>query len=262
MKRTAYRVIVLVLALPVALAVVLCTAAPATAAPAWGGSCLSCHAQVSPSPLAVVRADALADPDESFTGAPDRGPLPVFYGFRGRTNRLEAEVVGLEPNDAYAVQLTRLRYRGVESGGRLSYFPDCNWPEWGDTAAYYTDPEISYHWGTGPTQFTFNLDVEPNADRDYYDLVLAVAGKFASDGTLFYGEQHFYLQALQPGDIDGDGATGWWDFFFVSTAIGGPDVTELPPHCDPLTFSLADLDDDGDVDLMDIALFQVAYGGP
>ena len=261
MRRLTFLPVVLLLTLPVALAVLLCTTQDAWAAPAWGGNCLSCHAQMDPSPLVVTHHDFLADPNESGTGAPDRGTLKVFYGFRGRTNRLQAQIAGLVPDDAYAVELTRLRYRGVVSNGTLAYFPDCSWPEWGEPAGYYTDQVISYPWGAGPTEFTFNLEVEPNAARDYYDLVLAVGGKFADDGSLFYGEEHFYLQVLIAGDLNDDGHNNAADVTLLAPALGGPDITTPPPGCNPLAFSRGDLDDDEDVDLADFAQFQAAYSG-
>ncbi len=56
---------------------------PASAEPAFGGNCLSCHSASQTNALYIIAEDATADPDESGTGAPDRGTLPVFQVFRG-----------------------------------------------------------------------------------------------------------------------------------------------------------------------------------
>jgi len=261
MKRLVILPVVLVIALPLVLGVLLWRTRAAQAAPAWGGNCLSCHAQVSPSPLVVVDPDTLADPDETATGAPDRGTLKVFYGYRGRANRLTARVLGLSPNDTYAVQLKRLRFPGVVSGGTLRYFPDCAWPEWGDVPAYYTHPAVAHRAPTGPSEFTYLIEVEPNAAKDFYDLVLAAGGKFAADDQLFYGEEHFYLQVVDPGDFDDSGTVNITDWAIFRPCLAGPDVTTAPPFCDPLAFTLADLEDDEDVDLADFAQFQQLFNG-
>jgi hypothetical protein len=42
--------------------------------------------------------------------------------------------------------------------------------------------------------------------------------------------------------------------------MGGPNVTDPSPGCDPVDFANADLDGDSDVDLMDFAAFQQAFG--
>ena len=92
----------------------------ASAEPAWGSNCLSCHGQLLTNTLYVIGEDTTADPDESKTGAPDRGPLPVFQTFRGKSKSLQAELVGLDLDDTYAVELKRLRYSGVEETLQLN----------------------------------------------------------------------------------------------------------------------------------------------
>ena len=234
----------------------------AWAEPAWGGNCLSCHSQWQTDTLFVFGEDTTADPDESGTGAPDRGPLPVFQAVPGTTRRLLAEVTGLSADDTYAVELRRLRFPGVEAGKQLTYTGDCVWPEWGENARYYSDPVVRHRWGTGPTTFTFDLDVEPGTGYDYYDLVFAVAGKFKDGSGLFYAEEHFYLEALvMPGDLDEDGDVDLVDFGTFLGCLNGPGNATPPGGCPQEVSDSCDLDEDNDVDLGDFAIFQDVFTG-
>ena len=248
--------------LPTVVLVVLCAVHTARAAPAWGVNCLSCHGQAQAGILDVVGEDAVDDPDESGTGVPDRGVLKVFKAFPGESKILMAEVVGLDTDDAYAVELKRLRFAGVENGGELEYGADCDWPEWEETAHYYTEPFIRYRWGSDPTGFTYEIIVGPNASYDYYDLVFAVAGKASDDGALFYAEEHFYLEVeVLPGDVDENGQVDLGDFSTFGTCLSGPDNVEPPPGCSQSEFEACDLDGDSDVDLDDFAVFAWYFTG-
>lgn len=222
--------------------------------PAFGANCLGCHSQLHIGALNVIGYDTWADPDESATGAPDRGLLKCFQVYRRQTETLLAQIAGLEADDTYAVQLTRLRFAGVELNGRLQYFPDCDWPEWGDGAKYYTEPEIKYAWGAGPTTFQFDLEVKPTADRDYYDLLFAVAGKYVVDGGLFYAQEHFYVQVLgTPGDMNCDGEVDFDDINpFVLALIDRGQYELQYPDCN---WHNADTSRDGKVDFNDINPF-------
>jgi len=262
MKRVALVPLVTLLLLPVGLTwLVVGQPSEAVAAPAWGGNCLSCHSLLTPSPLTVARHDYVADPAEGAGGGPDRGPLKTFIGFRGRTNVLRAHVAGLEPADRYAVQLQRLRFPGVGHGGRLSFTPDCTWPEWGDGAPYYTNPAVAHAAESGPSDFAFEIDVAATAPRDFYDLAFAVGGKGGADDVLFYGEEHFYLRVVEWGDLNDDGSANAADLPLFAQALAGPGVTTPPTGSTAETFALSDLDADEDADLADFAVFQRVGGG-
>jgi hypothetical protein len=239
--------------------VVLGVIRTAQAEPAWGVNCLSCHGEWQAGALSIFGEDTIADPDESNTGAPDRGPLPVFRAAPGQAKTLQVEVIELDAGDVYAVELKRLRFPGVVSGGELSYTDDCGWAYWGEPGKYYTDPVIGYRWGSGPTTFLFDIGVNFDAPEDYYDLVFAVVGKLADGGSLFSSEEHFYLQvtsAPMPGDFDGDGDVDL-DDFDVLVACLAESAGRIAAEC-----GQCDLDGDQDLDCSDWVLFQQAWTEP
>ncbi len=232
--------------LPVMAAMVLCPTPRVEAEPAWGVNCLSCHSEWQADLVTVMGESYVADPDETATGAPDRGPLPVFEVLVGASGNLQVEIAGLAPGDTYAVELKRLRFPGVEAGGELVYTADCVWGYWGEPGKYYTDPGLAYVWGSGPTTFTYNIQPLAGAPVDYYDLVFAVAGKLAGSTTLFSSEEHFYLRvAPLMGDMDYDNDIDGADFVIFEGCFSGPNVP-LGAGCEA-----GDFDSDGDIDCLD-----------
>ena len=231
------------------------------AEPAWGGNCLSCHGQLLEDVIFVFGEDTLADPDESGTGAPDHGTLKVFQAFRGGWENLRAQVSDLEEGDTYAVALRRLRFPGVENGGRLYYAADCDWPEWGSPPAYYTEPYIAYRWGSDPHTFAYEIGVGHQSGYDYYDLLFAVAGKVNATGELFYAQEHFYLQVwFGPGDANCDGTVDGFDIQPFVLALTNPAQYESDyPSC---SLEQADCNYSGGVDGFDIQPFvELLTGG-
>lgn len=223
-------------------------AVPVRAEPAFGANCLSCHSQLQTNKIVVFAEDTTADPDESATGAPDRGTLPVFQAMLGQVKSLHVRVENLSPNDTYAVQLSRFRYVGVENGGELYYTGDCDWPEWGENVPYYTDAVVYSSWESGPVELSFEIDVDSGAAPDYYNLMFAVAGRFDDDDGLFYARRHFYLEVLptRVGDINGDGYVDDGDLsLFVPALLG----------MNPAIRHLVDMNGDGAADGKDIPLF-------
>ena len=131
---------------------------------------------------------------------------------------------------------------------------DCAWPEWGEHANYYSNPVVSYDWGTGPDTFDFTITAENTSAGDYYDVVFAVVGKAAADGTLFYAEEHFYVQVLNTvGDLNCDGAINNFDVDAFVMAMTEPlDYAATYPYCDRM---LADIDQSGAINSFDIDPF-------
>ncbi len=240
--------------------ITLLASAATQAEPAWGKNCLSCHSDLWQDRVWVFGEDTFADPDESGTGAPDRGTLPVFQVTRGQTKLLQVSVADLSLDDTYAVQLKRLRFPGVETGGELVYQADCEWPEWGENTPYYTEPIIAHRWGEGPTTFAYEIGADQAAESDYYDLIFAVAGKAAVDGSLFYARAHFYLQVSGlTGDMDCNGVVDFDDISpFVLALSGEGNYQTEYPDCN---WYNADCDGNGVVDFDDIDAFIGLLGG-
>ncbi len=64
------------------------------------------------------------------------------------------------------------------------------------------------------------------------------------------------------GDMNADGNIDLADYDAVATCMAGPDVAAPPGGCSAADFANADLDDDGDVDLSDAAVFQQVFDAP
>ena len=62
-------------------------------------------------------------------------------------------------------------------------------------------------------------------------------------------------ETFPPGDIDEDGDVDLDDHAIFVDCLAGPDVTDPPPGCGAGDFARADLDPDGDVDLEDVGVF-------
>ena len=240
-------------------AVLLSLTQSAWAEPAWGSNCLACHSVLHPGLIAVVGEDGTADPDESFTGAPDRGLLPVYRVFPGNPKSLQAAWLACRPTISTALSIKRLRFPGVEVGSTLVFDADCDWPEWGDSP-YYTLPELGYCWGQGPTAFTYTIGTSGEGEFDYYDLVFAVAGKYADTGELFYCEQHFYLQTTWiRGDLNCDGLVNTFDIDPFVLALTDPDgFSGRYPGC---SVDNADVNGDGVINAFDIDPFVMLLTG-
>jgi hypothetical protein len=240
--------------LPGVLALGVYWSGSAVAEPAWGGNCLACHGEDQGGTIVFIGYDGTVDPNESATGAPDRGPRPFYRLRRGESKLLQVDLTDLAAGDKDALELKRLRFPGVELGKQPSFGGDCGWPEWGEQAAYYTQPAVSYRWGSDPTAFTYELAAQAGSGLDYYDLVFALAGKRAGNGALFYAEEHVYVQVvLLPGDTNCDGHVGFGDINPFVVALTAPATYPAKyPACD---IKSCDINGDGLVNGNDINPF-------
>ena len=172
------------------------------ARPHFGRGCSDCHGAGPPpvsGALELINFDGFFDPDESFTGATDRGTLKFFDVFPGDSVDLTIRVDFQDAVDIhYAVELKRMEELGVEGGGTLTQSPDPDWFQ--QTGAIFSDPARPYftipedegiHF-TDPQVFTFTMLVDESADPDFYDLAFAMAGQ----PDFFYTDEHFYLHVV------------------------------------------------------------------
>ena len=175
---------------------------PAAARPHFGQSCTDCHGATEPpvaGALQLINFNGLIDPDESITGATDRGLLKFFEVFPGDTVDLTIRVDFQDAEDIhYAVELKRMEELGVEGGGTLTQTPDADWFQ--QTGAIFSDPDRPYFTipqdhgihPDGPRTFTFTMLVDESTDPDFYDLQFAMAGQ----PDYFYTDEHFYLHVI------------------------------------------------------------------
>lgn len=168
--------------------VVLVFAVPTRAEPAWtrNGDCTACHGVARPGLLTVINEDLWADP----SGA---GPRRVFRATPGSTKALYADVTGMAPGDKYAVVAKQFKYAGLHNNVALRYNADCDWADWGGGPGTSTDTAFFAEATGQPYLARYDIGVRSDAAVDHYDLIYAVAGR-AADGSLFYDEEHFYLE--------------------------------------------------------------------
>ncbi len=180
---------------------VLVAVSASFARPNYGRNCSSCHDQSAP--IAgipeVVNFAGLADPDESLTGAVDRGFLKTYVVKPGGTVDLTVLVdFGNLTDHSFAVELKRTEVPGVENNGSLVFTADSDWfvhvgdIEFDPNRPYYTVPMDEGIIFSQPTEFTFTMRVDSATPADFYDLEFAVAGQ----PDFFYGDEHFYLRVV------------------------------------------------------------------
>ncbi len=84
---------------------------------------------------------------------------------------------------------------------------------------------------------------------------------YAEFGSAYPGMDSVALHELErDGDIDLDGDVDIDDFQLFINCLAGPEITTPPASCDPISFALADLVGDADVDLADADIFMTILG--
>lgn len=85
---------------------------------------------------------------------------------------------------------------------------------------------------------------------------------YQPDSTILRWPMPVGVDGGVPGDLDNNGDVDFADFALFTGACAGPAVWVPPSGCDPTHFIRADLNDDIDVDLADFADFQPACCTP
>ena len=83
----------------------------------------------------------------------------------------------------------------------------------------------------------------------------------AMEVTLRTLTDHLDARRAMIEDQNGDGSIDLVDFERLESCLAGPDATTPPVACTDTRFEIADLDEDGDVDLGDVRVFQAGYVG-
>ncbi len=111
--------------------------------------------------------------------------------------------------------------------------------------------------GTVYSGDSLTLTLPPGETLDRYGAISV----WCEDFNVNFGSGSF--QPGPPaGDVDCDCDVDLDDYDLFATCLAGPDDTTPPPGCTASEFDLADTDGDGDVDLVDVAGFQQAFGRP
>ncbi len=159
--------------------------------------------------MEVTQVGALKDLGTQLNGKV-RGPLKIFRVFPGDTVSLQVDVKN-GAND-YAIQLKRLETEGQQdSQDNFLVWSEANaagntWDMWGaSNPPYFTKGVLS---DTEPTTLTFDILIDAATPPDVYDLEFAMPGHVAgAPDTLFYQDEHFYLEVLPEVALPG------WLFF-------------------------------------------------
>ncbi len=69
------------------------------------------------------------------------------------------------------------------------------------------------------------------------------------------------MAPMVDGDWDLDGDTDLDDFSLMKVCLAGPDEHDVPNGCPETVFEAADVDEDSDVDLREVAAFWAFFGG-
>jgi hypothetical protein len=121
-----------------------------------------------------------------------------------------------------------------------------NW--WHDLHADPTDPQFCISGGHIHVGYAMSVA----QGRQAAEITLRVL-------TTFLDERR---ALIEQGDVDGDGAIDLGDWTWFDACLAGPGEATPPVGCSAERFDLTDLDDDGDVDLVDVSTLTLNFTGP
>ena len=161
-------------------------------------NCAACHKSIRTDMMRVTPQSLTIDLGTQLDGT-SRGALNAFQVEPGGTVNLSMDL--MYGSGKWAAQLKQLAKGGqaLDLANTLVWSQSGNtgWRSYGTADPYFT---TSINSSTTAKTLTFALTIDAATPADTYDLVFAVAGK---SGSLYYQEEHFYLQVV------GATATGW-----------------------------------------------------
>lgn len=112
-------------------------------------------------------------------------------------------------------------------------------------------PERVIYWDPDYVHYPMNLVDENGTVHVVYE-----EGEY---GRLTDKDLYYMALCTLEGDLNCDDVVDFDDFAMFADVVAGPD-NPAPPDADATDFANADLDNDEDVDLADLAAFQLAFG--
>lgn len=178
------------------------------------------------------------------SGAPYVSGFQAFLGFR--TDRL-AFVGGDYTDDPFGLHIVPI----AADGGELDLAAGIN-PLQGQ------DPVCERHLVANLT-FTAVVDGE-GCNQLFFRAHIPPSRLVDEDGIPQAAELLSTPASVWPVDFDADCDVDADDFAVFALCLNGPGITTPPAGCDPADFAAADLDGDGDVDLVDYGEMQRLAG--
>jgi outer membrane protein assembly factor BamB len=170
------------------------------------------------------------------------------------------KIQAFEDHGTYAAQLWDTY---ADTGGGLTVGGWTHQPLLSRGLLYCGTPDESEFFAPYTDLYLLDVSRSPTDPGFVIDHAAGSGGSPATTGRFLYSLGSGGLVAYRGcggGDMDADGDIDRDDFVRWSPCLAGPGVTTPPLGCDPADFACADIDGDGDVDLLDFGALQRGFG--